>query len=127
MPNTDLRVPSRSLDTTSGSRPMRIKGVSLHGTYATARSIASFFGLFGWILVVVSAIAGFGGLNLGAPFNILVVVIAVGVAALGLLLVAAQQMLRAGVDSADYARQALILQVALAEGRTEIDVQRLST
>jgi hypothetical protein len=101
---------------------VKIAGTSIHGTYDTARGVASLFAFFGWLIVVVGIMAGVAGLSLGAPFNFLIVAVGVGIAAIGLLLVAAEQMLRASVDSADYSRQALLLQIGLAERRSEIDL-----
>jgi hypothetical protein len=125
MSDTDLRSPGSRFET----QPLvRVTGIDIHGTYATARSIAALFGLVGWVLVVVGALIALGGLS-GGPqgFGMVLVPIGVCIAALGLLQVAAQQILRASVDSADYSRQSFLLQVGLAEGRTEIDVQRPST
>jgi hypothetical protein len=68
-------------------------------------------------------LAVIGGLQAG-PFGLMIVGIGIGVAAAGVLQVAAAQMLRASVDSADYARQALPLQIGMAEGRSEIDLRR---
>lgn len=108
---------------TSSKRP-KILGVTIHGTYGTASTIAGIFEFFGWTLVVVGAVVGLSGLAGSAPYVIVALGIGIGIAAMGLLQVGAAQMLRALVDSADYARQALLLQIALAEGRTEIDLRR---
>jgi hypothetical protein len=98
-------------------------GASIHGTYSTSRGIASFIGFIGWLFVGVGALAVIGGLQAG-PFGLMIIGIAIGVAAAGVLQVAAAQMLRASVDSADYARQALLLQIGMAEERSEIDLRR---
>jgi hypothetical protein len=110
--------------TRSGMPRVIIRGASVHGTYGTSRGIASFFGLIGWLLVGAGALAAIAGLSAG-PFGVMGVAIGIGLAVAGLLQVAAGQMLRATVDSADYARQALLLQIAIAEGRSEIDLQRV--
>ena len=103
---------------------VRVIGHRVYGTYDTARGIAELVALFGWVIVAVGVLIAILGFSIGAPFNYLVAGIGVGVGAIGLLLVAAQQMLRAIVDSADYARQSFLLQIGMAEGRTEIDVGR---
>ncbi len=103
---------------------MKVLGIDVHGTYGTAQGIAGLFALFGWVIVTIGALIALGGLAASAPFNVLIVGLGVGLAALGLLQVAAGQMLRAMVDTADYARQSLLLQLAVVEGRTEIDLQR---
>jgi hypothetical protein len=114
---------------TSGLRPearpglVKVRGIKIHGTYATASSIASLFGFVGWTLVVIGILLALGGLSGGAQsFGIALVPIGIAIAAIGLMQVAAQQLLRASIDSADYARQSFLLQVALAEGRTDIDL-----
>jgi hypothetical protein len=105
---------------------MKVSGLHLHGTYDTAITVASFIAFVGWALVVIGVFIVVGGLSAGAPYNIMIGGIGFGIGAMGLLQVAAGQMLRASVDTADYSRQELVLQLALAEGRTEIDLQRPS-
>jgi hypothetical protein len=105
---------------------MRIIGLSLHGTYGAARGIAGLISALGWLLVVAGALTTFAGIAAVSqtPFGGLLLVSGLAIVAVGILQVAAGQMLRASVDSADYARQSLLLQVGLAEGRSEIDLQR---
>jgi len=98
-------------------------GASIHGSYGSARGIAGIAAFFGWLSVAGGALAVIGGLAAG-PFGFMIAAIGIGIAAIGLLQVAAGQMLRASVDTADYARQALLLQIGMAEGRSEIDLQR---
>ena len=116
-------MPDRNLQSASA---VKVAGASIYGTYDTARAVASVFAFFGWLIVVAGIIAGIAGLSVGQPFTFVIVAVGVGVAAVGLLLVAAEQMLRAAVDSADYSRQALLLQIGLAEGRAEIDLRPAS-
>jgi hypothetical protein len=115
--------PSEHTATRSGRLRPTVIGASIHGTYSTSRGIASFIGFIGWLFVGVGALAVIGGLQAG-PFGLMIIGIAIGVAAAGVLQVAAAQMLRASVDSADYARQALLLQIGMAEERSEIDLRR---
>jgi hypothetical protein len=118
--------PSRPEAFAAGVQTMRIIGLSLHGTYGAARSIAGIISGLGWLLVVVGGLAAFAGFATVSqnPFGGLGLIIGLAIVAAGILQVAAGQMVRASVDSADYARQSLLLQVGLAEGRSEIDLQR---
>jgi len=122
MSTVDLQ--SRSDHLMSGGRRVTVAGANIYSTYATARNIAALFGFFGWLLVGVGGLIALVGLSAPAPFPMIAIALGVGVAALGMLQVAAQQILRATVDSADYARQSLLLQVGLAEGRADIDLRR---
>lgn len=101
---------------------IRVRGLSIHGTYGTARTVAGLFAFFGWALVVIGILIVVVGLSAGAPFNIMAGGIGVVIAAIGLLQVAAEQILRAAVDMADYSRQSLLLQIAVAEGRKQVDL-----
>lgn len=113
----------------SGVRKMSIVGLNLHGTYGAARAIAGLISGLGWLLVVAGALTVFAGLAAvsQSPFGGLILIIGLAIAATGILQVAAGQMLRASADSADYARQALLLQIGIAEGRSEIDLQQQLT
>ena len=104
-------------------KPMKVIGADIHGTYGTARRIAELYGGVGWLIVIIGGIVALAGLGAGG-IGLLGVGIGLALAAVGLLLVAAQQMLRAQVDAADYARQSFLLQIALAEGRSEIDLRQ---
>jgi hypothetical protein len=103
---------------------MQVVGSRTFGTYDTARAIAGIFTFFGWALVVIGAIvaivtfAGQRGGELFIGFGA-----GVAVAGIGFLQVAAGQIVRATVDTADYSRQSLILHIGLAEGCAEIDLQ----
>ncbi|MGE3065256.1 MAG: hypothetical protein AB7K67_06700 [Hyphomicrobiaceae bacterium] len=118
---TELGSSARRPDVRLGS--VKVSGIKIHGTYATASSIVVLFGFFGWALVGIGILTALAGLA-GGPQSLGLVLIPIGIVivALGLMQVAAQQLLRASIDSADYARQSFLLQVALAEGRTDIDV-----
>jgi hypothetical protein len=105
---------------------VEITGTSVYGSYEAARAVASIFAFFGWVIVAVGVVASLAGLAAGPPFNFVLAAGGVGVGAIGLLLVAAEQMLRAAVDSADYSRQALLLQIGLAQGKAQIDLGRTS-
>jgi hypothetical protein len=105
---------------------VKIVGANIHGTYGTANAILAIFGVVGWGLALIGLVVVFVGLGSGGPFGSVIAGIGIGIAALGLLQVAAQQMIRAAVDSADYARQGLILQIAMAEGRSDIDLRQLA-
>lgn len=98
---------------------MGITGMRIHGSYDTARTIAEISAVFGWIMGGIGVLVTIIGLG-NAPFGLAAVPMGIGLVALGSLQVAAGQMLRATVDSADYARQSFILQLATAEGRHEI-------
>ena len=102
---------------------VKISGASIYGTYDTAITIAGIFAFFGWALVVIGVFVVFGGLAASAPFNIIIAGIGIGIAAIGLLQVASGQIVRATAESADYSRQSLLLQIAIAQGRTEIDLR----
>jgi hypothetical protein len=73
--------------------------------------------------VVIGAIAVVAGLTIPEPFNFVAMISGVIIAAVGLLQVAAGQMLRATIDSADYARQSLMLQIAVIEQAQEVDLR----
>jgi len=105
---------------------MKVGGIRFFGTYDTARAVSGLFAVIGWALALIGVFIVIGGLGAAAPFNALIAGIGLGIGAMGLLQVAAGQMLRATVDTADYSRQALLLQLAIAEGRTEIDLQQPS-
>lgn len=95
---------------------MKVTGLRLHGTYETARAVSGFVAAIGWILIGVAVLIVIGGLAAGPPFTSIISGIGIGVGGMGLLQVVGAQMLRATVDTADYARQALILQAAALEG-----------
>jgi hypothetical protein len=101
---------------------IRVRGLNIYGTYGTARTVAGLFALCGWALVVIGILIVVVGLGVGAPFNIMAGGTGVAIAAMGLLQVAAEQILRAAVDMADYSRQSLLLQIAVAEGRKQVDL-----
>jgi hypothetical protein len=102
---------------------LKVLGANIHGGYGTATAVAGLFAFFGWALVVIGVLIVVGGFSAGAPFGFMIAGVGIGIAAIGLLQVAAEQMLRALTDNADYSRQSLILQIAMAEGRTEVDLR----
>jgi hypothetical protein len=102
---------------------MKVLRPKFYGTYGTARSVVAVLSVLGWIVVVIGGIAMVVGLSAPAPFNFLVVVAGVIIAAIGVLQVAAGQMLRATVDTADYGRQSLMLQIAAVEQASEVDLR----
>ena len=104
--------------------PLRISGLATHGTYQTAQAVARLLGVFGWIIVAIGVVATLISLvssQLG-PFRAIGVMIGMGLLCLGLLQVAAQQVVRAVADTADYARQSLLIQAALAEGHPAVSL-----
>ena len=112
---------------------MRITGLRIHRTYAMARSVAELIAGLGGLLVAVGVAAAIYGLldvmnssrnPFAGAFSYWLIAGGIGAAVTGLLQVAAGQMLRASIDSAEYARQALILQVAMAQGRSEANLLR---
>lgn len=107
---------------------MKIIRPAFHRTYGTGRAVASIVSLIGWIVVVVGLVAtlvGFSTMQQAGPFAMLGVFMGVLIAAVGLLQVAAGHGVRAALDTADYARQTLKLEIAQAEGLEEIDLERL--
>lgn len=106
----------------ANSSSVRIVGLTTHGTYGTGRVVAELSAILGWLVVVAGVCAAVAGFAAPQPFNLVIAVMGVGIASLGVLQVAAGQAVRASLDSADYSRQALILQAALAEGRSEVNL-----
>ena len=106
----------------TGTHHARISGASIHRSYDTAVTFSSLTAFFGWALVVIGVFGVWNGL-FGSGFNMLIAGSGLGIAAFGLLQVVVAQMARAIVDTANYSRQSLLLQIALAQGRTEIDLR----
>ena len=114
----------------SGGVPRSVK-VRTYGSYETARGLATLISALGWLVIVVAAIAMLAGFSessnsysrYSGQGASAMAMIAGGIAGaiLGVLIVAMGQTARASVDSADYAKQSLLIQKAIAEGRTEID------
>ena len=102
---------------------MKITGAAFHGTYETARGVASLSAGIGWVVAIVGGILVLASLPYIRQFGLLGVSSGILIAAVGLLQVTVAQGARAAVDSADYARQTLKLQIAQAEGLVELSLR----
>ncbi len=79
---------------------------SYSSSYETARALAKLTAFFGWLGVVVGAIGFFVSLPAPDPISFL---ISIGLVSLGLISVAAGQVMRAVVDTSDNTGQILAL------------------
>jgi len=82
--------------------------------YGAARTVSMFISFLGWAVFaggIIAAIAGFAGMGSGGRYgggvSLLALLPGLGMAVAGLFLVAAGQVTRATVDSADHTREIL--------------------
>ena len=124
------------------ARPQRSIRIRTRGRYGATRLTLWVVALIGWlfvlfgILVLVLAVANLAERSSlasdlrenfsGMSVRMLFTVSGLGSILSGFFTIAFAQALRAVIDSADYARQSLVLQKALAEGIADIDTNRMS-
>ena len=120
-----------SIDALAATRAPKSVKLNIHGGYSAARGIAKLISVIGWLLVIAGIVFAIFSLSPGSfgfgsrsPFvgtgGILGGVI---LAVFGILQVAVGQMMRAVSDTADYARQSLILKAAEMEGMKSVNTK----
>ncbi len=124
-----------SIDALAAVQAPKSVTVKIYADYGAGRKTAQVISLIGWLVVVIGVFSlvyglsqlgqprGFGGPSINAMMSI-----AAGAFLLltGILQVAVGQMMRASMDSADYARQSLQIQAAMLRGVETIDVSKWS-
>jgi hypothetical protein len=105
---------------------MKVTGEKYHGTYGAARFVAYLSSFVGWISIIGGAILVFVGLGVAtqSPMGMFGVAGGASLVIGGLIQVALSQGVRAAADTADYARQSFMLQVAQAKGLAEVELSR---
>ncbi len=136
--------PPLSLPAATRPRARRMRAIRIHtfGRYGVTRLILWLVVLLGWLFVLVglvalvlavvniaarSALESSIQADFGLSMRMFFIASGIGAMLSGFLTIAFAQNVRANIDSADYARQSLVLQKALAEGLEDIDTNRMSS
>ncbi len=116
---------------TSGqtSAPVNVRGVSLHSGYEAASRAVESAKACGRILRIVGIVVCILGVLVALQGDFSYILAGAALAGGGLYLfstgsnmIVSAELIKANIDTADYARQSLLLNIGLAEGRSDIDL-----